>query len=109
MKKIKVLQKYAEEYLGMTASVKLDEHHSRFHIKGHQETNIGISPLGTRYSECSNPIKDHVDLIQDCMLHSCNKCCLGDANKEGVKLRSCRFNYCTVATSNNGDTTGKEC
>ena len=86
--KIEVLQKYVEEYLGMTANIKLDDHHIRFHADGQQKTTTDMTPLGTRYSECSNPDLDHVHLVQGAMLHSCSEYCLGEKDKEGKKLSS---------------------
>ena len=93
--KIKVLQKYVEEYLGMTANIKLDDRHVRFHADGQQKATTDMTPLGTQYSECPNPDLDHVHLVQDAMLHSCSEYCLGKKDKEGKKLRSSSFGYGT--------------
>ena len=41
------------------------------------------------------------------MLHSCNDYCLGKPDKDGVRLRSCRFGFGKEVTSNKEDTPGK--
>ncbi len=43
------------------------------------------------------------------MLHACNEYCLGPVDKDGAKLRSCRFGFGIEATPNAGDTPGKDC
>ena len=42
-----------------------------------------MSPLGMRYSECKNPVIDHIHLAQDSMLHECNEYCLGEVDVNG--------------------------
>ena len=42
-----------------------------------------MSPLGIRYSECENPVIDHIHLAQDSMFHECNEYCLGEVDVNG--------------------------
>ncbi len=105
--KIRVMQDYAEEHLGMTANMELDESHEKFNSNIQAESNTTASPLGSHFSQCTDIDKDHQWLVQDSMNHDCNKYCLGDEDIEGIKLRTCRFGFGTESTSNMGDTTGK--
>ena len=107
-KKIEVLQSYAEDYLGMTADVQLDETHTRFHLQDRQKTRTDMSPLGICYAECKDSDIDHVHLVQDSMLHACTEYCLGNVDEKGIKLRTCRLGYGSEVTSNKGDTPGKD-
>jgi len=107
-RKIKVLQKYAEDMLGMTADVEIDPNHNRFRENGNGHLTTSESPLGSRFSESRDPDLDHRQLAQDAVFHRCNEYCLGDEDKDGIRLRTCRFGYGTEATSNKGDTPGKE-
>ena len=107
-KKIEVLQSYAEDYLGMTANVQLDETHTRFHLQDRQKTRTDMSPLGIRYAECKDSDIDHAHLVQDSMLHECTEYCLGNVDEKGIKLRTCRLGYGSEVTSNKGDTPGKD-
>ena len=83
-KKIEVLQNYAVGTLGMTAYVKVDENHYKFHKDGRNTTTIDMSPLGTRYSTSKNPELNHIHLAQDAMLHACTEYCLGDVDKDAM-------------------------
>jgi len=107
-KKIEVLQNYAVDSLGMTADVKVDENHYKFQKDGRNTTTIDMSPLGTRYSTSRNPELNHIHLAQDAMLHACTEYCLGDVDKDAMKLRTCRLGYGTEETSYKGDTPGRE-
>ena len=107
--KTRVLQKYAEEKLGMTANVEFDPNHKKFDSgKCDDQTQTSQSPLGWRYTEGSNPLLDEIHLAQDAMCHRCNEYCLGYVDTKGIKLRTCRFGYGQEATPNKGDTPGKE-
>jgi hypothetical protein len=107
-KKVRVMEKYANDVLGMTADVKMDETYKRFHTSDRSSMSTTKSPLGRRYSEATDADVDHVHLTQDAMLHSCTEYCLGDVDKAGLKLRTCRFGFGTEKTSNKGDTPGKD-
>ena len=65
----------------MTADIELDP----MHVKVDKITKCGSSPLGIRFSEFVDRNKDHVYLVQDCMLYECNTYCLG---REDEKVRS---------------------
>ena len=67
-----------------------------------------MSPLGTWYAEAMDPKLDHIHLAQDSMLHDCNEYCLDNTDKMGIKCRTCRFGCGEEATSNKGNTPGKE-
>ena len=56
----------------MTVNVKLDEDYKKFYGINRKEVITTTSPLGRRYSESQDANKDHVHLVQDAMLHSCN-------------------------------------
>ena len=115
--KIKVVQDYAERILDMTADVKFDESRQKFEIGNspgvdNQPRKKGVkstksSPLGIRFAECEDKVKDHVNLVQDCMFHECNTYCMGPENHKNPKHRICRFGYGTEANPNKGDTPGK--
>ena len=105
--KARVMQVYAEEHLGMTANIDVDETHKKFNADMKADSNTTNSPLGYRFSDCTDIDLDHRWLAQDCMLHDCNKYCLGDEDNDGIKLRSCRFGFGTEETSNKRDTPGK--
>ena len=51
---------------------------------------------------------DHIHLVQDSLLHSCNEYCLENVKRAGIKLMSCRFGFGTEATSNLSDPPEKE-
>ena len=105
--KILVMQNYAEEHLGLTANIELDDKHQKFNAEVRSESITTHSPLGAHFSECMDIDLDHRHLVQDCMHHSCTEYCLGDADIEGIKLRTCCFGFGTEITSNHGDTPGK--
>lgn len=105
--KARVMQAYAEEHLGMTANIEVDDTHKKFNADMKADSNTTNSPLGCRFSDCTDIDLDYRWLAQDCMLHDCNKYCLGDEDNDGIKLRSCRFGFGTEGTSNKGDTPGK--
>ena len=107
-KKVRVMEKYANEVLGMTANVKIDKTYKRFNNRDRSSVLTTESPLGRRYSEAMDAEVDHVHLTQDAMLHRCTEYCLGDVDKAGLKLRTCRFGFGTEVTSNEGDTPGKD-
>ena len=92
----------------MTADVKIDDDHFKFDKIDQKKTLTSMSPLRIRYSECENPVIDHIHLAQDSMFHECNEYCLGEVDVNGKKLRTCQFGYGTELTSNKGDTPGKE-
>lgn len=91
----------------MTANIQLDDDYQRFNGTDRNDLKTGTSPLGRRYSESLDAEKDHVHLVQDAMLHSCNNYCLGEPDKDGTRLRCCRFGFGKEMTSNKGDTPGK--
>ena len=106
--KVKVVEDYAKDVLGMTADVKIDENHHKF---GHNEGEsfaVNISPLGRRFSEAKDVVLDHIHLAQDCILHHCSEYCLGKVDKAGLKLRTCKFGCGTEQTPNQADTPGRE-
>ena len=102
-----MLEKYATEIMGMTANVKLDPDYTKFDGIDRKEAITMTSPLGRRYSESEDADKDHAHLVQDAMLHSCNDYCLGEPDKDGVRLWTCRFGFGKEVTSNKEDTPGK--
>ena len=101
--KVKALESYADEMLGMTADTAPDETYDKFDIN-----NTSHSPLGRRFSDAQDMCKDHCHLAQDSVQHKCNDYCLGDMDKLGIKLRTCRFGSGTEETPNQGDTPGWE-
>jgi hypothetical protein len=118
--KVKIVQDYAERMLDMTADVKLDETRAKFST-GIDSNTIGnkrkkpggvtstkCSPLGIRFADCIDRIRDHIHLVQDCMFHDCNPYCLGPENFKERKCRKCRFGFGTESEPNKGDTPGKE-
>ena len=92
----------------MTADVEIDTKHSKMHQEDHKKTVTSMSPLGTWYAEAMDPKLDHIHLAQDSMLHDCNEYCLDNTDKMGIKCRTCRFGCGEEATSNKGNTPGKE-
>ena len=106
--KIKVVEEYAKTVLGMTADVEIDKKHNKFaHAEGENST-IDRSPLGTRFTETEDIDLDHRHLAQDCVHHHCSEYCLGKADPNGLKLRTCKFGCGTEETSGKGDTPGRE-
>ena len=118
--KVQVVQDYAERMLDMTADVKLDESRAKFtngigtSSRGEKRkkpggvTSTNSSPLGIRFAESSDQVKDHISLVHDSMLHDCNNYCLGPENSKQPKCRKCRFGFGTEANPNQGDTPGME-
>lgn len=105
--KVRAIEDYATKMLGMTADIAIDNNHNRFAMGDSNKNTITQSPLGIRFSEAEDADIDHTHLAQDAVLHSCNEYCLGDVDKSGLKLRTCRFGFGTEQTSNKGDTPGK--
>ena len=77
--KIEVLNQYTTNVLDMTADIELDP----MHVTVDKITKCGSSPLGIRFSEFVDRNKDHVYLVQDCMLYECNTYCLGREDEKG--------------------------
>ena len=102
--KVRVLESYATNVLGMTADIEFDPTRDKYRKNG----NTNDSPLGTHFSWCSDPKQDHIHLAQDSMMHKCNDYCLGETNTKKPIQRNCRMGFGTEATPNEGDTTGKD-
>ena len=88
--KIEVLQKYAEEVLGITENVQLDETHTWFHLEDRQKTMVDMCLLNICYADGKHFDLDHIHLSQDSMLHTCTGYWLWNVDVTGIKLQTCR-------------------
>jgi hypothetical protein len=94
-----VLNNYATEHLNMTADAKVSNNQD-------YSPNYLTSPLGKRYSECSDEVEDVQQLAQDCMLHECNRYCL--KSTKARTPRTCRSHYGTKSEFGKLDTPGMD-
>jgi hypothetical protein len=84
----------------MTADVSIND--DSLHKPDYQN-----SPLGKRYCECQDQVKDVRKLAQDCMCHQCNKFCLQSSKIKAP--RTCRIHYGTESAFGKMDTQGLPC
>ena len=97
--KAKVLNEYAIKHLDMTADAKVIDDQDYC-------PNYSSSPLARRYCASCDKEKDVTQLVQDCMMHQCNRYCL-KSTKLGTP-RTCRSHYGTESQFGKVDTPGME-
>ncbi len=97
--KAAVVDKYAREYLDMTADVDINNDKQR-------KPEYQNCPLGKRYCESLNQDKDVRQLAEDCMCHQCNKYCLQSVKTNTNGPRTCRVHFGTETKYGKQDTQG---
>ncbi len=97
--KAAVVDKYAREYLDMTANVNINNDKER-------KPEYQKSPLGKRYCESLDQEEDVRQLAEDCMCHQCNIYCLQSAKTNTNGPRTCRVHFETETKHGKQDTQG---
>ena len=104
----KILSKWATEKLGMTASVSITN------VSPEACTEVRVfdkkdHPSGRRYGQARDTKADAQDLLHALQMHTCNGYCMRpskDTNKDGKRVRACRFGAGLEATPGMCDTQG---